>query len=331
MTIAINKKNPFGIREQIKRQIRLLIDSGEMEPGESLPSARDMAELLKVNRNTVSQAYRELSEEGRLEVIRGSGTYVRQGEPARRLNRLAPVFEEALEKAKGLGYTAEETAEYFQSRLAILGSAKGRQVLVVECSREAVDDITERLTRDLEVEAEGVAIQDLEKNPELAHRMLRGKDLVVCGMNHVEEFKRVVADCEVDVLAVMLKPHMRVVNELLRLSAGSTVGFTCASQRGTETLRVPFAGGSSLTKIWAGLDNPEGLEKMLDECEVVFATDYVYDRIREMAGRKKRVIRVSIHVDEDNIELIREHFAWREGRLSGGTGNGVRTREGEEE
>jgi GntR family transcriptional regulator len=325
MSIAINKKNPLGIRDQIKRQIRLFIDSGEMEEGQSLPSARDMAALLQVNRNTVSQAYRELSQEGHLEVVRGSGTYVRQGAPDRRLQGLAPVFEGALEEAKRLGYTAEETAEYFQSRLAALGATKGRRVLVVECSREAVDDITERLTRELEVEAEGVVIQDQEKNPEQVRQMLREKDLVVCGMNHVEEFKRVVPGCEVEVLAVMLKPHMRVVNELLRLPAGSTVGFTCASQRGTETLRVPFAGGSSLTKIWAGLDNPEGLRKMLDQCDVVFATEYVYDRVREMVGQNKRVIRVSINVDADNVELIREHFAWREGRFSKGA-----RREGEE-
>jgi hypothetical protein len=142
-------------------------------------------------------------------------------------------------------------------------------------------------------------------------------------MNHVEEFKRVVPGCGVEVVAVMLKPHMRVVNELLRLPAGSTVGFTCASQRGTETLRIPFAGGSSLTKIWAGLDNPEGLEKMLGQCDVVFATEYVYDRVCEMAGQKKRVIPVSINVDQDNIDLIREHFAWKEDRLSKGAGKGA--------
>ena len=323
MPIAINKKNPLGIREQIKRQIRLFIDSGEMKPGQSLPSARDMAALLRINRNTVSQAYRELSQEGHLEVVRGSGTYVRQGAPARRLKGLAHVFEGALTKAMRLGYTAEETADYFQSRLAPLGATKGRRILVVECSQEAIDHITDRLTRDLEVEAEGVVIQDLEKNPEQAPQMLREKDLVVCGMNHVEEFKRVVPGCDVEVLAVMLKPHMRVVNELLRLPAGSTVGFTCASQRGTETLRVPFAGGSSLTKIWAGLNNPKGLKKMLDQCDVVFATEYVYDRVREMVGQKKRVIRVSIHVDADNVELIREHFAWRDGRLSKGANKGA--------
>jgi len=88
-------------------------------------------------------------------------------------------------------------------------------------------------------------------------------------------------------------------------------------------LRVPFTDGSSLTKIWAGLDNPEGLEKMLDQCDVVFATEYVHDRVREMAGQNERVIRVSINVDKDNIELIREHFAWREGRLMKGARRGV--------
>jgi hypothetical protein len=68
---------------------------------------------------------------------------------------------------------------------------------------------------------------------------------------------------------------------------------------------------------------------MLDPCDVVFATEYVYDRIREMVGQEKRLPRVSISVDEDNIEMIREHFAWREGRLSRGTGKGAGTRRGE--
>ncbi len=322
MTIAINKKNPLGIREQIKRQIRLYIDSGEMGAGESLPSARDMAALLQVNRNTVSQAYRELSQEGHLEVVRGSGTYVREGRPERRLKGLAPVFDGALRKAIRLGYTAEETAEYFQSRLAALGSTRGRRVLVVECSREAIDDISETLARELEVEAEGAVIQELERDPEAALELLEGKDLVVCGMNHVEELKRAVPVCDVEVLAVMLKPHMRVVNELLRLPKGSTVGFTCASQRGTENLQIPFGGGSTLTKIWAGYDNTRGLRKMIDQCDVVFATNYVYDRVRKMVGRKKRVIQVSINVDADNIELIREHLAWRDAGLSKGTRKG---------
>jgi hypothetical protein len=223
-----------------------------------------------------------------------------------------------------LGYTAEETAEYFQSRLATLGATKGRRVLVVECSQEAIDHITETLARELEVEAEGVLIQELEENPEQAPQMLKDKDLVICGMNHMEEFNKVVPGCAVEVLAVMLKPHMRVVNELLRLPAGSTVGFTCASQRGTENLRVPFAGGASLTKIWAGLNNPKGLKKMLDQCEVVFATDYVYARVCAMVGQKKRVIRISLSIDTDNVELIREHLAWPKGRLSNGA-------EGEEE
>ena len=77
-----------------------------------------------------------------------------------------------------------------------------------------------------------------------------------------------------------------------------------------------------MTKIWAGFDNTRALRKMIDQCDVVFATEYVYDRVREMAGETKRVIRVSINVDADNVELIREHFAWREGRLSNGRRTG---------
>jgi hypothetical protein len=35
------------------------------------------------------------------------------------------------------------------------------------------------------------------------------------------------------------------------------------------------------------------------------------------------VIPVSINVDQDNIDLIREHFAWKEDRLSKGAGKGA--------
>jgi DNA-binding transcriptional regulator YhcF (GntR family) len=48
MRIAINKKNLLRIREKINRKIRLFIGSGEMTPGEPLPSARNMAALLRV-------------------------------------------------------------------------------------------------------------------------------------------------------------------------------------------------------------------------------------------------------------------------------------------
>ena len=76
MEISVDKQSPLGLKEQIKRQIRILVQAGDLIPGQALPPAKDLAGLLNVNRNTVSQAYKELALEGILETRKGSGTFV---------------------------------------------------------------------------------------------------------------------------------------------------------------------------------------------------------------------------------------------------------------
>jgi len=64
------------IYEQIKEKIKLLILSGKLKEGDFVPSIRSLAEDLGVNLNTVARAYRELVQEGVLEVKRGEGYIV---------------------------------------------------------------------------------------------------------------------------------------------------------------------------------------------------------------------------------------------------------------
>lgn len=67
---------PLGV--QIANGLRLAIAQGRLQPGEQLPSARDLATDLQVNFHTVRKAYRELQADGILEFRRGVGTYVKE-------------------------------------------------------------------------------------------------------------------------------------------------------------------------------------------------------------------------------------------------------------
>jgi GntR family transcriptional regulator len=61
---------------QIVQQVRRLIASGELVPGDELPSIRGLADSLVVNPNTIAHAYRELEGAGLVTTSRGLGTYV---------------------------------------------------------------------------------------------------------------------------------------------------------------------------------------------------------------------------------------------------------------
>jgi GntR family transcriptional regulator len=60
MQIHIQAQDGVPIYLQVMQQIKYLVASGRLEPGEELPSIRSLAEQLLVNPNTIARAYREL-------------------------------------------------------------------------------------------------------------------------------------------------------------------------------------------------------------------------------------------------------------------------------
>ncbi len=78
MKINFNSTEP--IYQQIINHLLQAIARKEYQPGNRLPSVREMAELLKVNPNTIARVYKELEQEGYLEKKRGLGTFITEDE-----------------------------------------------------------------------------------------------------------------------------------------------------------------------------------------------------------------------------------------------------------
>ena len=64
------------IYAQIVEQVRDWIAKGQLNPGDQLPTVRQLALELRVNLNTVARAYRILDEAGIISTQRGRGTYI---------------------------------------------------------------------------------------------------------------------------------------------------------------------------------------------------------------------------------------------------------------
>ncbi|MGE0158908.1 MAG: GntR family transcriptional regulator [Gemmatimonadales bacterium] len=95
---------------QIADEVRRGRVLGMLQPGDALPSVRQLAADLGVNPNTVKQAYRELEREGLVFVRRGQGTFVTDlaVDGAERERMLRSVAQRALLQAQRLGAGADE-------------------------------------------------------------------------------------------------------------------------------------------------------------------------------------------------------------------------------
>src|SRR5688572_18211331 len=83
MQVRINSNDGVPIYLQILNQVKHLVASGRLTPGDEIPPIRTLAEQLLVNPNTVARAYLELERAGIVTKRHGSGTYI--AEPARPL------------------------------------------------------------------------------------------------------------------------------------------------------------------------------------------------------------------------------------------------------
>jgi DNA-binding transcriptional regulator YhcF (GntR family) len=122
MKVNIDPESSVPIYIQIEDSIHSLIAAGQIQPGEQLPTIRELAADIRVNLNTVARAYFELDKEGVISTQRGRGTFV-SGKPdevqiaKKRQKLLYSIIEIALEEAHRLGYSSEEIKIAFEDEL----------------------------------------------------------------------------------------------------------------------------------------------------------------------------------------------------------------------
>lgn len=78
MNLIIRNTSGQPIYDQITAQIKALILSGELAPGDALPSMRALAKDLRISVITTKRAYEELEREGFVETVPGKGSFVAQ-------------------------------------------------------------------------------------------------------------------------------------------------------------------------------------------------------------------------------------------------------------
>jgi GntR family transcriptional regulator len=122
MEINIVTSSPEPVYEQIVRQVQHGVAAGELEPGDALPTVRQLADDLQINRNTVARAYKLLEDRGVILTAGRRGTFVRD-EAAREVHRAKSgqaerAMRETVNLLLGDGMTRAEVSTLFRNVLA---------------------------------------------------------------------------------------------------------------------------------------------------------------------------------------------------------------------
>lgn len=111
--IHLDYRDARPIYAQIIDGFKEQIATGILQPGEKLPSVRELAAALAINPNTIQRSYRQLEAEGWIATVPGKGCFVCNSEAGRELEqeRWYEAFDEAAAALLALGVTREQLME----------------------------------------------------------------------------------------------------------------------------------------------------------------------------------------------------------------------------
>jgi GntR family transcriptional regulator len=122
---VFRKPNPSSgvpIYVQLKEQIRHGIETGALSSGDQLPGIRSLAETLVINPNTVIRVYRELEQEGVLEIRHGLGAFIaarrRSRSKTEEMRDAQQLVREFVDNLKEQGLDEGEIRRLFEAELA---------------------------------------------------------------------------------------------------------------------------------------------------------------------------------------------------------------------
>lgn len=116
---------------QLVDQVRYAAASGGLREGDPLPSVRQLAEELRINRNTIAKAYTELENQGVIETVPGKGCFLKDGntpftKPVRQKILLKEV-DEAVVTAHHLQVDRESFLALVKERLDYFENKAGKE------------------------------------------------------------------------------------------------------------------------------------------------------------------------------------------------------------
>jgi GntR family transcriptional regulator len=151
MRLRLNRSSPTPLYHQIVQAVRRRVGTGELRPGDPLPTVREAAERWRVNYHTVRRAYQELARLGWVATVQGAGTTVAATPP------IESATEDSLEHwLDQVVATAQDRYHLTPAALAQRIWERGRvpqHVVMVECNVHQSTFLAEQLEEAWPVEA----------------------------------------------------------------------------------------------------------------------------------------------------------------------------------
>lgn len=282
--LNINSKSHVPVHVQLEEQLKHLILGGGLETGSRLPSIRELAGYLRVNRNTVARAVAGLEREGYVESRRGSGVYVTPPPVDAGDLKRQKLLEKVIEMATEQGVAVEEVGHALLARasMRVPEKVEKARILFVECNEPQLEQFANELEEQLPVMVDRVLLEELEGR--LDEEEEQPWVVAVTTFFHVHEVQKLMEPRGVETVALLAGLTLDSLQRLKELPEGTEVGVVGNSRTCARNLHrsLEGAGLDHLNLVLVQEDKDGRLPSLPERIPVVVCTSLAARKLLEM-------------------------------------------------
>ncbi|WP_338115263.1 GntR family transcriptional regulator [Oceanirhabdus seepicola] len=297
---------------QVKRQIADLISSGDIKVGSRMPTERELAKKLRISRNTISNAYKELESDGILKSYQGRGTFVvEEVIPWKNKeinNKILKFVDMALEEALSVNMDVEELLDIVKKRIEETKHAMMRmEACYVECNIEQSKMFSKQLSKHTNMNVEPLTINDLKEMNENTITKIENAKVIISTFNHVGEVQELTKGMDKEVFGVAIIPDIETIVKIARYPDKTKFAFVCISEKFMYKIKgaLEMAGLDNLDIEYTNETDKKQLQDMIEGKDVVIVSPGKYKVIEEINNKKIEIIKFLYSLDDGSLKNLK--------------------------
>lgn len=321
VNITVSRSLSVPLVTQIRDQIVHAISAGDLRAGERLPTIRQLAEFLDINRNTVAQAFRLLELQGHVATRAGGGTTVADTPTAHAdahahadadaaIAALQHIVRSAFSQAVSAGFSAQEFAELACYESTRQTSGPATRIAVIDEYRGELEFVCATVRRALPgAVVEAFLVADLQvDDPVGRRRRLAGFDCALVAFYCLENVQPMLAAANLPVVAAGVGPSLNSLRRIADECDGKRVAIVCTEANGPAHMEAALRRAGitfSVDPTHAHARHGQ-LAQILGTCDVVIVSQGTAALVGELAGGKT-VIPYSRLISEESLATLRSY------------------------
>lgn len=324
MEISINKKSGIPLYLQVKKQILNEIRSGSLKVGTKMPTERELSEKLKVSRNTVSTAYKELEKDGVLKSYQGKGTFIAEEvspwKDKSMAEKITKFIDLGLEEALESGLTPEEFVDMVEVRVKEkVDMMQKMKAVYVECNIEQSRVFAKQLNESINMNVTPLTINDLKRMDDHARETLETSQVIIATFNHVIEVARLTREFKKEVLGVAINADLGTIVRIARYPSATKFGVVCISEEFMFKIQrsLEDAGLENINIDYTNSADKVDINNMIEKSDVIIVSPGRYNDVKSL-NDSKEVVKFIYSLDEGSVKALKSRLVEINMEISGG-------------